>query len=84
MLLFAWIVLGLITGISASMIVNRSGQGIWLDSLLGAAGALFCGWVFTRLGMLDLTGFTFHSVLVAIIGAVLLIVLYHSLVCDTD
>jgi uncharacterized membrane protein YeaQ/YmgE (transglycosylase-associated protein family) len=75
----AWIVLGLISGFIASKIVNRTGQGLILDIVLGIVGALVGGWVFTKLGYAGVTGFNIYSMIVAVIGAIILLLLYHML-----
>jgi uncharacterized membrane protein YeaQ/YmgE (transglycosylase-associated protein family) len=74
-----WIILGLIAGFVASKIVNKRGEGIILDIILGIVGALFGGWVFSKVGASSVTGLNFYSVLVAIIGAVILLVIYHAI-----
>ena len=50
MSILAWIVLGLIAGFIGSKIVNKSGEGVILDIILGIVGAVLGGWVFTRFG----------------------------------
>jgi uncharacterized membrane protein YeaQ/YmgE (transglycosylase-associated protein family) len=79
MSIIAWIVLGLISGFIASKIVNRTGQGLILDIVLGIVGALVGGWVFTKLGYAGVTGFNIYSMIVAVIGAIILLLLYHML-----
>ena len=78
MSLLAWIVLGLVAGFIASKIVNKSGEGFILDIVLGIVGAVVGGWLFTTFGMAGVTGFNLYSLLVAIAGAALLLVLYHA------
>jgi uncharacterized membrane protein YeaQ/YmgE (transglycosylase-associated protein family) len=78
MSLLAWIVLGLIAGFIASKIVNKTGQGAVLDIVLGIVGAVIGGSLFTTLGMAGVTGFNLYSLLVAVVGAVLLLVVYHA------
>src|SRR5271170_7535851 len=46
----AWIVLGLIAGFIGSKIVNKSGEGLIVDILLGIVGAVVGGWLFNRFG----------------------------------
>jgi uncharacterized membrane protein YeaQ/YmgE (transglycosylase-associated protein family) len=75
----AWIVLGLIAGFIASKIVNKSGDGVFLDILLGIVGAVLGGWLFQTFGMAGVTGVNIYSILVAVIGAVIFLVLYHAL-----
>jgi uncharacterized membrane protein YeaQ/YmgE (transglycosylase-associated protein family) len=75
----AWIVLGLIAGFIGGKIVNSRGEGILRDILLGVVGAFAGGWLFHIFGGSGVTGLNFHSLLVAVIGAVVLLVLYHAL-----
>ncbi len=74
-----WIVLGLIAGFIASKLVNKSGEGMLLDIILGIVGAVVGGWLFNAFGMPGVTGFNVYSVVVAVIGAVLFLVVYHAL-----
>jgi uncharacterized membrane protein YeaQ/YmgE (transglycosylase-associated protein family) len=75
----AWIVLGLISGFIASKIVNKSGEGFIVDILLGIVGAFLGGWLFNEFGMAGVTGVNLYSMLVAVIGAVIFLVIYHAL-----
>jgi uncharacterized membrane protein YeaQ/YmgE (transglycosylase-associated protein family) len=75
----AWIVLGLIAGFVASKIVNKSGEGVLLDIILGIVGAVLGGFLFQTFGMTGVTGLNIYSILVAIVGAVVFLVLYHAL-----
>jgi uncharacterized membrane protein YeaQ/YmgE (transglycosylase-associated protein family) len=75
----AWIVLGLISGFIASKIVNKSGDGIVVDILLGVVGAFLGGWLFNQFGMAGVTGLNLYSMLVAVVGAILFLVIYHAL-----
>lgn len=77
MSILAWIVLGLIAGFIGSKIVNKSGEGIILDILLGIVGAVIGGWLFNRFGAAGVTGLNLYSLLVAVIGSVLFLVTYH-------
>jgi uncharacterized membrane protein YeaQ/YmgE (transglycosylase-associated protein family) len=76
----AWIVLGLIAGFIASKLVNKSGEGMILDIVLGVVGALVGGWLFNTFGMAGVTGLNVYSLLVAVIGAVVTLVVYHAVV----
>ena len=78
MSILAWIVLGLIAGFIASKIYVGSGQGLLLDIVLGIVGALVGGYLFTALGATGITGFNIYSMLVAIIGAVVVLWIYHA------
>jgi len=78
--IIAWIVLGLIAGFIASKIVNHTGSGIVMDIVLGVVGALVGGFVFSMFGAAGVTGFNIYSALVAIVGAVVVLWLYHMLI----
>jgi uncharacterized membrane protein YeaQ/YmgE (transglycosylase-associated protein family) len=71
----AWIVLGLIAGYIASKIVNRHGEGIVIDIILGIVGAILGGWIMSQLGGLPVTGFNLYSLLVAVVGAIVILLL---------
>jgi uncharacterized membrane protein YeaQ/YmgE (transglycosylase-associated protein family) len=77
MSIIGWIVLGLIAGFIASKIVNRQGSGILLDIVLGVIGAFAGGWLFEFVGHAGVTGFNLHSMFVAIVGAVVVLVVAH-------
>ena len=79
MSILAWIVLGLIAGFIASKLVNKSGEGILLDIVLGVVGAVVGGYVFQMFGHSGVTGLNIYSLLVAVIGAVLFLLIYHAL-----
>jgi len=76
--ILAWIILGLIAGFIASKIYAGSGQGFLLDIVLGIVGAVVGGFIFSKLGSTGITGFDLWSILVAIIGAVLVLWVYHA------
>jgi uncharacterized membrane protein YeaQ/YmgE (transglycosylase-associated protein family) len=80
MSILAWIVLGLIAGFIASKLVNRAGGSLVLDLLLGVVGAFVGGFLFTRFGAAGVTGLNLYSILVAIIGAVVVLFIYHAIV----
>jgi uncharacterized membrane protein YeaQ/YmgE (transglycosylase-associated protein family) len=79
MSVLAWVILGLIAGFIASKIVNRAGEGVLLDIVLGVVGAVVGGWLFRTFGMSGVTGLNIYSMLVAVIGAVVVLVIYHAL-----
>lgn len=79
MSIVAWIILGLIAGFIASKIVNKSGEGFLRDIVLGVVGALVGGWLFRAFGMHGVTGLNLYSLLVAVAGAIVLLVIYHLL-----
>lgn len=76
----AWLILGLIAGFIASRIVNKQGEGLLLDLVIGVVGAELGGWLFRLFGMSGVTGFNLYSLLVAVIGAVVLLFIYHQLI----
>ncbi|MGH8140372.1 MAG: GlsB/YeaQ/YmgE family stress response membrane protein [Steroidobacteraceae bacterium] len=84
MSVIAWIVLGLIAGFIASKIVNKRGDGVFLDIILGVIGAVVGGWLFRTFGMSGVNGFNIYSLLVAVIGAVVVLVGYHAITGRTS
>ena len=80
MSILAWIVLGLIAGFVASKLVNRTGGNLVIDLLLGVVGAFVGGFLFTRFGAAGVTGLNLYSILVAIVGAVVVLFIYHAIV----
>jgi uncharacterized membrane protein YeaQ/YmgE (transglycosylase-associated protein family) len=78
MTLLAWIGLGLIAGFIGSKIVNRTGEGILLDILLGVVGAVIGGWLFSMFGHAGVTGLNLYSILVAVVGSIVFLVIYHT------
>jgi uncharacterized membrane protein YeaQ/YmgE (transglycosylase-associated protein family) len=79
MSLLAWIVVGLIAGWIGSMIVNRRGEGLLLDLVLGVVGAFVGGFIFNMVGHSGVTGINLYSIFVAVVGAVVVLFLYHAL-----
>ncbi len=79
MSIIGWIILGLISGYIASKIVNRAGEGFFLDIVLGIVGALVGGFIFSAFGAAGVTGFNLYSMLVAIVGAIIVLWLYHAI-----
>jgi uncharacterized membrane protein YeaQ/YmgE (transglycosylase-associated protein family) len=79
MSIIAWIIIGLIAGFVASKIVNRTGEGVILDVLLGIGGAVVGGWLFHMFGMSGVTGLNLYSIVVATLGAVVFLIVYHAL-----
>lgn len=75
----AWIILGLIAGFIGSKLVNRQGEGIFLDILLGVVGAIAGGWLFNTFGASGVTGLNLYSLLVAVVGAVVVLLIYHAI-----
>ena len=77
--LLAWILLGIAAGYLASRLVDGSGDGLARDLVLGILGSVAGGWLFNRFGMVGVTGPNLYSLIVAIVGAGLLLIGYHAL-----
>jgi uncharacterized membrane protein YeaQ/YmgE (transglycosylase-associated protein family) len=77
MSVIAWIILGLVAGFIASKIVNHTGEGVIVDIILGILGAVVGGWLFNTFGMAGVTGLNVYSLVVAVIGAAVFLVIYH-------
>ena len=75
----AWIFLGLLAGFIGSKLVNKQGEGVFLDIILGIVGAIVGGWAFTALGANGVTGFNLYSLFVAVVGAVIFLAIYHAI-----
>ena len=78
MSVIAWIILGLVAGFIANKIVNQPGGGLIFDTVLGIIGAVVGGWLFSFFGAREVTGFNLYSLIVAIVGAVVVLLLYHA------
>jgi uncharacterized membrane protein YeaQ/YmgE (transglycosylase-associated protein family) len=79
MSIIAWIILGLIAGFIGSKIVNKRGEGIMLDIVLGIVGAIAGGFIFSIFGAEGVTGLNLYSMVVAVIGSVVVLSAYHAL-----
>jgi uncharacterized membrane protein YeaQ/YmgE (transglycosylase-associated protein family) len=77
MSILGWIFFGLIAGFIASKIVSAHGQGCLLNIALGLIGAVVGGAMFSALGEQVFWHFSLKSMFVAVIGAVVVLVLYH-------
>ena len=78
MSIIAWIVLGLLAGFIASKVVDHSGQGTIIDIVLGIVGAFVGGFLFTTFGSTGVTGFNIWSLVVATLGAIVVLVIKHA------
>jgi uncharacterized membrane protein YeaQ/YmgE (transglycosylase-associated protein family) len=76
--IISWIVLGLIAGFIGSKIVDKQGKGLWLDIALGIVGALVGGFLFSMFGATGVTGLNIWSMIVAIVGAVVVLLIYNA------
>ena len=80
MTFLVWIILGLISGFIASKMVNHTGEGVILDIVLGIVGAFAGGWLFETFGAHGVTGLNIYSILVSVVGAVVVLLVYHTLI----
>ena len=78
MSIISWSILGLIAGFVGSKIVNREGQGFWLDIALGIIGALVGGFLFSLFGASGVTGPNIWSMIVAIVGSIVVLLVYNA------
>jgi uncharacterized membrane protein YeaQ/YmgE (transglycosylase-associated protein family) len=78
MSILAWIILGLIAGFIASKIVNKAGEGMIMDILLGIVGAVVGGYIFRLFGASGVSGLNIYSLIVAVIGSIVFLVVYHA------
>ena len=74
MSLLAWIVVGLVAGVLASLVMG-GGYGIIGDIVIGIVGAFIGGWLFSTLGVSSPIGGMGGQIFVAFIGAVVLLFL---------
>jgi uncharacterized membrane protein YeaQ/YmgE (transglycosylase-associated protein family) len=79
MSILAWIVLGLIAGFIGSKIVNRRGEGLVLDILLGVVGAVVGGWLAGFLGLAGVNGLNLYSMAIAVGGAIVVLLVFHAI-----
>jgi uncharacterized membrane protein YeaQ/YmgE (transglycosylase-associated protein family) len=80
MSIIGWIVFGLIAGFIASKIVNKEGEGFFLDVILGIVGAVVGGYLMAFFtGEPYSTGFNIPSMIVAIVGAIIVLFIYHTI-----
>lgn len=78
MSILAWIVLGVVAGFIASKLVNKSGGGLVFDLILGIVGAVVGGFLFNAFGASGVSGLNLYSLLVAVVGAVVVLIIYHA------
>jgi uncharacterized membrane protein YeaQ/YmgE (transglycosylase-associated protein family) len=78
MSVIAWTILGLIAGYIGSRIVDREGKGLWLNMALGIVGAIVGGVIFSAFGATGITGVNLYSLIVAVIGSIVVLWVYHA------
>ena len=81
--IISWIILGLIAGWIASKLVNKTGSGMIMDIALGIVGAIVGGFIADLLGMRGVTGLNIYSLIVAVVGSVVVLWIYHTVVART-
>ena len=79
MSIIVWIILGLVAGFIGSKIVNKRGVGMIWDIVLGIVGAIVGGFIFSFVGASGVTGFNVYSLFVAVIGSIVVLLLYHAI-----
>ncbi len=78
--ILAWIIFGLLAGIVAKLIMpGKDPGGFIFTILIGIAGAIVGGFVSTLFGMGDISGFDLRSFIIAVLGAMLLLFIYHRI-----
>jgi uncharacterized membrane protein YeaQ/YmgE (transglycosylase-associated protein family) len=80
MSIIGWIILGVIAGFIASKIVNKQGEGLIGDLVLGVIGAVVGGFLFERFGIGGVDGLNLYSLVVSVIGAIIVLLIYHMIV----
>ena len=75
----AWILIGLVVGYIGSRILNSGGRHLVRYVLLSIVGAIVGGWLFNTFGATGVTGLNLYSLLVAVVGAVVVLVAYHAI-----
>ena len=78
--ILSWIILGLIVGIIAKVIMpGKDPGGFIITIILGIAGAFIGGFIASRIGFGTVTGFDLRSLLIAVGGAVILLIVYRMI-----
>ncbi len=78
MSILIWLLLGLVAGWIANMIMSNGRGGLIADLLTGIVGALVGGFLASWLFAVDVTGFNIQSILIAVIGAIVVIAIYRA------
>jgi uncharacterized membrane protein YeaQ/YmgE (transglycosylase-associated protein family) len=77
--ILSWIIIGLIAGALARMVIKGEGPGgIIGDIIVGIVGAFIGGWLFSFFGHSPVTGFNLYSIIVAFVGAVVLLLILRA------
>lgn len=78
--ILSWIILGLIAGFIGSKVVNKTGSGLIMDIVLGVVGAIVGGYIFSLAGIGSVNGLNIESIIIAIIGAIIVLVVYRFVI----
>ena len=76
--IIAWLVLGLLAGFIGSKIVNKTGEGMLMDILIGIIGAVLGGWIAGFFGFHGVNGLNIPSLIVAVVGSIVLLLIYRA------
>jgi uncharacterized membrane protein YeaQ/YmgE (transglycosylase-associated protein family) len=76
--IIAWLVLGLLAGFIGSKIVNKTGEGMLMDILIGIVGAALGGWIAGFFGFNGVTGLNIPSLIIAVVGSIVLLLIYRA------
>ena len=81
MSILSWVIVGLIAGFLAGKVMRKGGYGLIGDIILGVVGGLIGGWLATSVLHIGkaVNGINVESILVAFVGAVILLVLLRAL-----
>jgi uncharacterized membrane protein YeaQ/YmgE (transglycosylase-associated protein family) len=79
MSILTWIVLGLIVGFIANKLVNKTGEGVFMNIVLGIIGAVLGGELINKFGIAGAAWLNMWSVLVSVSVAALFLVVYNAL-----
>lgn len=71
--ILSWIIVGALAGWIAGLIMKGSGSGLFMNIIIGIVGAFIGGLIMNLIGNVGVTGFNLWSLLVAILGAILLL-----------
>ncbi len=78
MSIFEWVILGLVAGFVASKLISKDNTNLLIDVILGMVGAMVAGLVYTKADVLGITLVNVYSVLVAMVGAMIILFTYHK------
>lgn len=79
--ILTWIILGLIAGAIAKFLMpGKDPGGFFVTILIGIVGAIIGGFIGSTLGVGDVTGLNLWSIVLAVIGAIVLLIVYRMVV----